>query len=221
MAEDEFMLTPAVFRALVENDLQNARRAATPGGIEAQEQEGQESLLDGKLLPTEHLLDEGKAVLERAGVLFGKPRDKLFTEVILPPGWHIAVQERPYYTQLIDAHGRARARIFYKAAFYDRRARITVLTRYSFRIESAGDSDPVYGCVTDGGCPIWRTGPFHDSSEFLRYFADPTYAMSLMDAERSRIITQGSAHRQAEDACKVYLDETYPNWRVVSAYWDT
>jgi hypothetical protein len=94
-----------------------------PGGIEAQEAEGQRELCEGSELPVD-CPPELKSELESTGVKFGppKPDDPLFCVCDLPPGWKIVAGEHSMWSELIDETGRPRAGIFYKAAFYDRRA---------------------------------------------------------------------------------------------------
>lgn len=92
-----------------------------PGMVEAQEARGQSMLAaQADKLPTRC---EGRADLEKRGVVFGEPVDKLFTSVTLPAGWKIRpFGDTSYWTELVDDKGRRHAMIFYKAAFYDRDA---------------------------------------------------------------------------------------------------
>ncbi len=93
-----------------------------PGGIEAQEARGQQQLVESDVLPTE--VRGNKAELEAAGVVFGDPvpGDPLFCSVQLPAGWQKQPTDHAMWSDLVDDQGRKRAGIFYKAAFYDRKA---------------------------------------------------------------------------------------------------
>lgn len=94
------------------------------GSVEAMEAEGQKELVAAKLLPTEGSNDPAWAEL---GVIFGKEvdGDPLFREVTLPAGWAInPAPDHSMWSYLVDTEGKQRAAIFYKAAFYDRRAHI-------------------------------------------------------------------------------------------------
>lgn len=91
------------------------------GGIERQEAQGQRQLAASSQLPTDGLTPEWAA---ECGITIAQPSDgdPLFTDVQLPEGWAIKPTEHSMWSDLVDADGEKRAAIFYKAAFYDRRA---------------------------------------------------------------------------------------------------
>ena len=91
--------------------------------IESQEAQGQTELVNSDVLPTK-ISEDGKERLEAAGVVFGKicDGDELFQDVTLPEGWEKQPTEHSMWSELIDDKGKKRASIFYKAAFYDRKA---------------------------------------------------------------------------------------------------
>lgn len=92
--------------------------------IEAQEKAGQISFVGSDTLPTE--MDQAdRQALEAQGVRFHDvvADDPLFTYVTLPEGWtKQAHEDHSMWSSLLDAQGTAVASMFYKAAFYDRRA---------------------------------------------------------------------------------------------------
>lgn len=94
-----------------------------PGAILQQESRGQKELVNSTQLPTE-CRAEDRAKLEAAGVVFGEPNenDPLFCDVTLPAGWKKVETDHSMWTDLVDGDGVKRGAIFYKAAFYDRRA---------------------------------------------------------------------------------------------------
>lgn len=98
-----------------------------PGAIEAQEARGQEELVDSTQLPT--VVRGDKAVLEAEGVVFGEPlpNDPIFCDATLPEGWAKRPTDHSMWSELVDATGTVRAKIFYKAAFYDRKASMSVV----------------------------------------------------------------------------------------------
>ena len=100
----------------------NLLDTAGPGGIERQEAVGQYELVNSDVLPSE--IHGDKSILEAAGVVFGEPveGDPLFTNVTLPEGWRKVATDHSMHSDLVDADGKKRASIFYKAAHYDRRA---------------------------------------------------------------------------------------------------
>lgn len=70
--------------------------------------------------------------LEAAGVKFGDlvDGDPLWRRVEVPRGWKIEPTPHPMWSALKDQNGAVRGRIFYKAAFYDRRAHLYAAVRY-------------------------------------------------------------------------------------------
>ena len=115
---DKLRFTPAMLRAF--HRYGDVSRG-TPEAIEASEQAGQDSLVaanswlpkDG---PRESIQEHGIRVLDDS--------DELFYQVELPDGWKIAPTDHPMWTNLLDEKESVVAEIFYKAAFYDRRASI-------------------------------------------------------------------------------------------------
>lgn len=94
-----------------------------PRAIEAQEARGQKELVESEVLPTE-CPPEFKAELETEGVKFFEAvfDDPMFCRVQLPAGWKKRPTDHDMWSELVDDKGVKRAMIFYKAAFYDRRA---------------------------------------------------------------------------------------------------
>ncbi len=96
--------------------------------IERQERAGQRQLITSDRLPSQIMGD--RAEFEALGFVFGDPDpdDPLFMPATLPPGWKREGSDHAMWSYLADQHGQRRVAIFYKAAFYDRRAfmRLTV-----------------------------------------------------------------------------------------------
>lgn len=223
-------LTPAALSALVRGDFKNAEAAMTPGGIEAQEAAGQRHLVKGFQLPIRYPHDQpvgiGKAVLMEAGLVFGAPVDDLFQQVELPKGWSIKPTDHTLHSDLVDDQGRRRAKIFYKAAFYDRRASIDVLPRFSAYVRSPADFDvqgPFVAEVTDGGKPIWTSEPFFNSVRHMRTRSpkpeDIEWTKALSREDRDTIAVHESGYEQARKAGALYLSAHYPDHHQVQAYW--
>lgn len=97
-----------------------------PKAIEAQESRGQDQLVNSHDLPVDCRPD--RTALEAAGVKFGEPHkgDPLFCRAELPAGWTKRATDHSMWSELVDADGKVRANIFYKAAFYDRDAFMSV-----------------------------------------------------------------------------------------------
>lgn len=103
-----------------------------PGeSIEQMEARGSDELVAGESLPTEGLAQH-KKLLERWGFSIGEPYadDPLFTPVTLPSGWKKRRTEHGMHSEVLDEQDRVRLGLFYKAAFYDRRASTRVQRRY-------------------------------------------------------------------------------------------
>lgn len=107
--------------------------------ITGQERAGQHELVHSDQLPAECDRD----ALEALGFTLGNPdsSDPLFIPARFPVGWTREGSDHAMWSYLLDGYGRRRASIFYKAAFYDRRAfmRLDSLETY------------VRGVVDDGG----------------------------------------------------------------------
>ncbi len=104
--------------------LAEAMVVGASGMVENEEKSGQASLVESDTLPTDISPANGKAILETAGVKFlgVVDGDALFQHVELPQGWKKVATDNPMRSKLVDDKGLVRAAIFYKAAFYDRRA---------------------------------------------------------------------------------------------------
>lgn len=61
--------------------------------------------------------------------------DSLFVECELPEGWAIRTTDHSMWNYLVDTQGHARARCFYKAAFYDRKAFIRTNVVHTVELE--------------------------------------------------------------------------------------
>lgn len=118
-------MTPAALRALLEGDYDNFATAATPGGIERQEAQGQRDLVNSANLPTEAPWKE----LAALGVIKGERVDDLFTSATLSEGWKKEATDHSMWSKLVDADGKVIAQIFYKAAFYDRSAHMYLVAK--------------------------------------------------------------------------------------------
>lgn len=113
----------------------------TSNYIEGMEQSGQQQLLKSDLLPANAgrvwsgegdgmLGINGWDVLEQWGFQRGESveADPLFVHVTLPQGWSRKGSEHAMHSTIVDDRGVERVSVFYKAAFYDRRASMSVIT---------------------------------------------------------------------------------------------
>lgn len=105
-----------------------ARLGGDPSdAIYAQEKEGQQFFVGSDTLPTK-MSNEARSTLESMGVKFVEvvEDDPLFQYVELPAGWTKQGTNHDMWSKLLDENGQEVASIFYKAAFYDRRASLTI-----------------------------------------------------------------------------------------------
>lgn len=105
---------------------------ATEEGIQNVEKSGQSQLIQSSQIPR-MFMGGKKEDLEAMGVKFlgETPGDDLFYDVELPEGWTKKKHDggNDYWTELRNEKEEVIAMIFYKAAFYDRKAHIRVERR--------------------------------------------------------------------------------------------
>ena len=208
---DKMRITPAALAALADGDLGNFIAASTPGGIEAQEKMGQQILVKSEMLPIKCRPE--REVFESLGIVFGKEVDELFVEAQLPEGWSKQETDHSMHSDVLDEQGRKRIGIFYKAAFYDRRADMYLTRRYSYQKKYLLDYDDPdyytsgsYGAVVDhDGTVLWRTkedtGPQPDKED------------------RDALMAWYDKGDKLSEQARQWLFEHYPDWENPLAYW--
>lgn len=99
------------------------------GYIEEMEAQGQRQLVHSDRLPVKLNFSKEEDFLA-AGFTFGAPdpQDPLFRPATLPEGWKREGTDHSMWSQIVDHKGRQRVRIFYKAAFYDRDAFMSLIS---------------------------------------------------------------------------------------------
>lgn len=184
--------------------------------IERQEARGQSKFVASDTLPIKH--DYCSQIqLERMGIVFGELVDDLFIEVQLPEGWRKVPTDHSMWSKLIDEKGRERASIFYKAAFYDRNAHLTLTRRFSCRVEPIygyGDKDyrqHEWHCVVaDCGGLVWQSQRIEPEPEYSLQDETKLAAWKDWTAKKDALQQEGIA----------WLDQNYPDWEDPLAYWD-
>jgi len=215
-------MKPSTLEALLNGDIENAIISATPGGIEAQEAAGQCWLNENSLLPKDGGLNGNNtwSDLERLGFKRTGDYDDLFYNVEFPTGWKLVPTEHSMHSNLVDERGRIRGRVFYKAAFYDRRASVTLNKRYVATLrpecgygDNYKDDAPARGYVFDTS-----TGDGLDQNTIIYQTEGRVY---LPDANtdgvaryRYRVLSNGLSKMAAD-----WLDEHYPEHANPVAYW--
>ena len=184
--------------------------------IDNVERKGQRDLVDNvyglpkianryfKLSDDESLEDYTKASYMRMGIKILREEDELFLKVELPEGWRIEPDGNNYWSRLLDDQGRQRGSIFFKNSFYDRDAFINFNTRYT-----------------------WQEMPFDDYESKATYLdrkANPWYGV-VFDSKKeifrsAGTMKEGYDDHQIEDTVKTWLNENYPEWQDIHAYWE-
>lgn len=193
-------------------------RGSSSGVIEASEKRGQDALVSGASrgdcqLPTD-MRDGARASLEAAGVKFlgQADGDPMFQCCTLPAGWKIRATTHQMHSDLRDDKGRKRASIFYKAAFYDRSAHLSMDRRYRIRSYYNDDHETIaVSRVEDQETVLFE-------SERLPILTDAD-RHGVMDRETWEYTTP-SKRSIADKQCRDWLAANFPNWDDVNAYWD-
>lgn len=212
------------------------------GHIERQEARGQDHLanaregntillpLDGSGIPdpnrkygSMHTPKGGVPVWEAVGVTFGDmaDNDPLFVKASVPDGWRIVKTDHAMWSYLADEQGRERASIFYKAAFYDRSAHMSIRKclntgtqrhpedakkdyshqRERFTVEVAGPGQKPL-------CLLWVGNWSHP------------YDKNERDNEKSGFNRYMRERDEESERAKAWLSENYPYHENPAFYWD-
>jgi hypothetical protein len=186
-------MNPAALSAIVDKNLANFIAASTPGGIEAQEAQGQRDLVAAEShLPSE-MSAADRSALESLGFIFGAKVDDLFVQCTFPAGWSIKPSDHSMHSDLVDPQGRKRGGIFYKAAFYDRRAYLRLHARYYQRSDYEKPTSTYF---------------IVDSADGSRKHVVGTAPYADYDA-----------HRLVDQTARKWLENNLPNYQDPLAYW--
>lgn len=184
----------------------NLIAATSPGGIEEQEKNGQLKLNNSfDRLP--RMMRNHRQQLEQLGFVFGGNIDDLFVSVAPPVGWTLQPSDHSMWSYVHDEQGRRRAGVFYKASFYDRKAEMSLDTRYGISRYRACDIDGHLLDLAPGVMPDY----------VLCVIEDHDKSVVIVIGKRERL-----DHKQADvlDArAEAWLEENKPDWRNPLAYW--
>lgn len=120
--------------------------------IGAQEKAGQRQLVHSDRLPAD-LNGDSQSDFEALGFQLGDPdpADPMFRPATLPAGWRKEGSEHDMWSYVVDELGRRRVGVFYKAAFYDRKAHMNIKSLRAYVTECVYNGTPI---VTDA---TWAT----------------------------------------------------------------
>lgn len=149
------------------------------GYIQDMEAGGQRQIVQSDVLPA----DAPWAEMEALGFVKGAPvaGDDLFVHCTLPDGWTKAGTGHSMHSIVLDERGVERVAVFYKAAFYDRRA-------------DAHIANPGYSAATNA---IYGDEPV----------ALPEHWGAFTEDERQQTLSQCRAYlKLAEESPRIYGD---------------
>lgn len=176
--------------------------AGTPGAILAQEADGQADLVQGpQKLPLD--LRPPQEMWQAAGFTFGELIDSLFRSATYPAGWKLEPTSHSMHSEILDAQGRRRGGVFYKAAFYDQKAHGWLDSRYYTKsLYCDNPSVPPEHTQT----AVWDAA----EGKAVKTFGEPLGWGPETVGEDQRRRTEANA----------WLDATYPDHMNPAAYWD-
>jgi len=172
---------------------------STGQAIENQEKQGQKDACRTQALPIKGTLDK-RETWEAMGFVFGSQADDLFVSVTMPDGWELKPTSHSMWSDLLDDKGSKRASMFYKAAFYDRDATISLCARFTINQYDSDRDNLVRISVYDGDA--LKQEPIH-------------VIETECDDPKTRWKVRDKLTQQAKD----WLNETYPDWANPLAYW--
>lgn len=196
-----------------------------PNAIDLQEFQGQSSLVVSDTLPAslwsgpagfmsyEDNQQIARTALESWSIKFlgPVPGDPIFQFVQLPTGWGKVPTNHSMLSMLVDDQGRERARIIYKAAYYDRHADLVLQSRYGIHESCydmkwvrSEDEELFEAYVTDGGVVF--------NGHRVIYTSD---VVVLEGDRQARYRATREAMKQAEE----WLTANYPEFQNPTAYW--
>jgi hypothetical protein len=199
-------ITPAVLAAATSGSFDNFIAAITPGGIEAQEAAGQTAFVNSTTLPKKMLGGCIRKQLEQMGIQFGADADDLFVEVRLPEGWKKQATDHAMWSELLDEKGRKRANIFYKAAFYDREAHVSLCRRYT-----------VSSCETCDGKGKPARFNSVEGTHLWTAAKDCDTVIHVIGIRKRDDWATGLEHEKQADS---WLAKTFPDYKNPLAYWE-
>lgn len=135
--------------------------------------------------------------------------DDLFYSVELPEGWKIKATNHSMWNDVLDNNGHKRISFFYKGAFYDRDAFSNFERRYGYSI-----------------CPFdfYETDASYEERESKPWSAYLTDGGKRVELLKTLVPIVSQRSWELDDALRVcaktYLNEHYPDWEDIDAYWD-
>lgn len=149
-----------------------------------------------------------KQQYEKMGITILKEVDDLLYSVQLPEGWSMSSTEL-YWTTVFDDKGRERITYFYKALFCDRDAFTNFSCRYGFTI-----------------CPFdnYQSDASYEDRKFKPWSVYATDNGKKIELLGQITPTTDKEYYSVDDILRKigvkYMEENYPEWKDINAYWD-
>jgi len=201
------------------------------GTVEQQEEQGRNELIIADQLPkTNNDFDRSALeIYKKIGVeiVEDNNNDDLFFSVKLPKGWSKKCTGHNLWTDLLDDKGRKRACIFYKAAFYDRKAFINFEKKITMKVDRLGfinndysqeegslnyisNKTPFCGVIKDfDGKILFKTDEIRCDIELTKKgFTTDEYKMESYKIKN-----------KLREECLEWLKIKFPDWEKEEAYW--
>lgn len=169
------------------------------------ERRGQTRAVYTETLPKD-MRGVSRAQLEAAGFTFGEDVDDLFVWCVLPEGWKKERTDHNMWSKLVDPNGIERGSIFYKAAFYDRDAFLSMTGRFTIK----------------------QIDLNADGTESDNPFRADMVAFAVRDSLKNEITRVGdpvgyedwTGQDRASAETRAFLVAHRPDWENPLAYWD-
>ena len=174
-----------------------------PNVLEHMEKEGQQRAVNNTMVAKK--MFPARENWEELGFTFTDiPGDNVLCKATLPEGWEMVAIDHSMWNNIIDEQGRVRGSMFYKAAFYDREARMELNQRYRIIIDYLDDHVTTEVYFGNPKEKVFVAGQIH-KADFSSQESIDAYYDEL---------------RRLENLTKNYANLYYPNWRDETAYWD-
>lgn len=181
-----------------------------PGiAIPMQEKRGQQELVSSTRLPVQ---GSESPEAQASPIQWGDvvKDDPLFREATLPAGWKKVAADHDMWSFIKDDKGRTRAKVFYKAAFYDRRASIDFCRRYTCEVDYRDEAYAKVDVETTAMAMDYGVvppAPVHKSTR-------------QVPNQKNNSQAHYAAVEENRKAVEAWLKEKFPNHADPNAYWD-
>ena len=174
-----------------------------PNVLEHMEKEGQQRAVNNTMVAKKMFPSRKK--WEELGFTFTDiPGDNVLCKATLPEGWEMVAIDHSMWNNIIDEQGRVRGSMFYKAAFYDREARMNLNQRYRIIIDYLDDHVTTEVYFGNPEEKIFVAGQIH-KADFSSQESIDTYYNEL---------------NRLQYLAECFANLNYPDWRDEKAYWD-